>query len=133
MEHLGIKIDVRNLPELDPGFIPLYKFNRAFLSDAKKPVGVAVERANGEVAAVETFIHGTEQLHEADCYYINRLVKTLLWMKGGFKIYVRGDKSIYEYLKKAYYADGCQEFDWDYMAGIYAALQKVMIEKIFAT
>ena len=119
MEHLGIKIDVRNLPELDPGFIPLYKFNRAFLSDAKKPVGVAVERANGEVAAVETFIHGTQQLHEADCYYINRLVKTLLWMKGGFKIYVCGDESIYEYLKKAYSAGGCQEFDWDYMAGIY--------------
>ena len=131
MEHLGIKIDVRNLPELDPGFIPLYKFNRAFLSDAKKPVGVAVERANGEVAAVETFIHGTQQLHEADCYYINRLVKTLLWMKGGFKIYVCGDESIYEYLKKAYSAGGCQEFDWDYMAGIYERpFEVVMCEKL---
>ncbi len=131
MEHLGIKIDVRNLPELDPGFIPLYKFNRAFLSDAKKPVGVAVERANGEVAAVETFIHGTQQFHEADCYYTNRLVKTLLWMKGGFKIYVCGDESIYEYLKKAYSAGGCQEFDWDYMAGIYERpFEVVMCEKL---
>ena len=119
MEHLGIKIDVRNIPELDPDFIPLYRFNKAFLQGAEKPVGVAVERANGEVAAVETYIHGTEQLHQADCYYINRLVKTLLWMKGGFKIYVRGDESIYEYLKKAYSADGCQAFDWEYMAGIY--------------
>ena len=45
MEHLGIKIDVRNLPELDPGFIPLYKFNRAFLSDAKKPVGASAYRS----------------------------------------------------------------------------------------
>ena len=119
MEHLGIKIEVRNVPELDQEFIPLYKFNRAFLAGAEKPVGLAVERANGEVAAVETFIHGTEALHQADCYYINRLVKTLLWMKGGFKIYVRGDESIYRYLKEAYSAEGCQKFDWEYMAGIY--------------
>ena len=119
MEHLGIGIEVRNLPELDQGFIPLHQFNRAFLKDAEQPVGIAVERANGEVAAVETYIHGSEELHEADCYYIDRLVKTLLWMKGGFRIYVRGDESIYRYLKEAYTSGGSREFDWDFMAGIF--------------
>lgn len=119
MEHLGIKLDIRSIPELDPGFIPLYRFNQAFLAGAKKPLGIAVERANGEMAAVETFIHGTPELHEADCYYVNRLVKTILWMKGGFRIYVRGDEGIYAYLKQAYSAEGCQAFDWDYMAGIF--------------
>ena len=119
MEHLGINIDIRNIPELDPGFVPLHRFNQAFLAGAKKPVGIAVERANGEMAAVETFIHGTPAMHEADCYYINRLVKTILWMKGGFRIYVRGDEGIYAYLKEAYSAGGCQAFDWEYMAGIF--------------
>ena len=119
MEHLGIGIEVRNLPELDQGFIPLYQFNRAFLKDAKQPIGIAVERANGEVAAVETYIHGSDKLHEADCYYIDRLVKTLLWMKGGFRIYVRGDEGIYRHLKEAYAAGGSREFDWDFMAGIF--------------
>ena len=119
MEHLGINIDIRNIPELDPGFIPLHRFNQAFLADAKKPLGIAVERANGEMAAVETYIHGTEAMREADCYYVNRLVKTILWMKGGFRIYVRGDEGIYAYLKQAYSAGGCQAFDWDYMAGIF--------------
>ena len=28
MEYLGIKLNVENIPELDPGFIPLYKFNQ---------------------------------------------------------------------------------------------------------
>ena len=119
MEHLGIEIDVRNFPELDQRFIPLYQFNRAFLKDAKQPIGIAVERANGEVAAVETYIHGSDKLHEADCYYIDRLVKTLLWMKGGFRIYVRGDEGIYRHLKEAYAAGGSREFDWDFMAGIF--------------
>ena len=119
MEHLGIGIEVRNLPELDQGFIPLYQFNRAFLKGAEQPIGIAVERANGEVAAVETYIHGSDKLHEADCYYIDRLVKTLLWMKGGFRIYVRGDEGIYRHLKEAYAAGGSREFDWDFMAGIF--------------
>ena len=127
MEHLGIQVDIRNIPELDPGFIPLHRFNQAFLADAKKPLGIAVERANGEMAAVETYIHGTEAMREADCYYVNRLVKTILWMKGGFRIYVRGDEGIYAYLKQAYSAGGCQAFDWDYMAGIFEHPFEVMM------
>ena len=131
MEHLGINIDIRNIPELDPGFIPLHRFNQAFLAEAKKPVGIAVERANGEMAAVETFIYGTPAMHEADCYYINRLVKTILWMKGGFRIYVRGDEGIYAYLKQAYSAGGCQAFDWDFMTSIFEhPFEVVMTDKL---
>ena len=131
MEHLGINIDIRNIPELDPGFIPLHRFNQAFLAGAKKPLGIAVERANGEMAAVETYIHGTAAMREADCYYVNRLVKTILWMKGGFRIYVRGDEGIYAYLKQAYSAGGCQAFDWDYMAGIFEhPFEVVMTDKL---
>ena len=131
MEHLGIQVDIRNIPELDPGFIPLHRFNQAFLAGAKKPLGIAVERANGEMAAVETYIHGTAAMREADCYYVNRLVKTILWMKGGFRIYVRGDEGIYAYLKQAYSAGGCQAFDWDYMAGIFEhPFEVVMTDKL---
>jgi predicted NBD/HSP70 family sugar kinase len=119
MEFLGINLEIENKPKLDPDFIPLYKFNQAFLKDAKKPVGIAVERADGEMAVCRTFIHGTEQLRAADHYYINRLVKTILWMKGGFKIYVCGDEDTYNYLASAYSADGQQAFDWDYMAGVF--------------
>ena len=59
MEFLGVNINVKNLPELDPEFIPLHQFNKAFLSTAKKPVSIAVERARGEMASYHTFIHGT--------------------------------------------------------------------------
>ena len=72
---------VKHIPPLDPEFIPLMRFNHAFLSGAKKPVGIAVERADGQMASCHTFIHGTPEMAEADHYYIERLVKTLLWMK----------------------------------------------------
>ena len=119
MTFLGIEIAVENLPELDPAFIPLHKFNEAFLKTARKPVGIAVERSGGEMAACHTFIHGTEEFRAADHYYINRLVKTILWMKGGFRVYVSGDEDTYQYLCRAFGPGGEQEFDWDYMAGVF--------------
>lgn len=119
MNYLGIEASVKNLPELDLGFFPLRKFNHAFLSNAKKPVGVAVERSSGEMASVNTFIHGTSVLREADRYYIRRLIKSLLWMKGGFRVYISGDRDIYEYIRECFSANGCQAFDWDYFANIY--------------
>ena len=119
MQYLGIECAVKNSPELDPAFLPLLSFQRSFLADAKKPVGIAVERSGGQMAVVHTFIHGSEALREADHYYIERLVKTLLWMKGGFRIYVQGDGELYRYLKDVYRRGGEREFDYDFMANVY--------------
>ena len=119
MNPFGINVELKHTPALDPEFIPLMRFNRAFLATAKKPVGIAVERADGQMASCRTFIHGTPEMAEADHYYIERLVKTILWMKGGFKVYVSGDEGICEYLKSVYCAGGQQAFDWDYMANVF--------------
>ena len=114
----GIEFNIKNVPELDPAFIPILKFNRAFLETAKKPVSIAVERADGQIATTHTFIHGTPEMAAADRYYIDRLVKTELWMKGGFKVYVN-DKDIYEYLRGVYCAGGARAFDWEFMADVF--------------
>lgn len=119
MEHLGIKVDIKNIPELDKNYIPLHKFNAAFLEGAKKPLGIAVERAGGEVAVVNTFIHGTPDFAEADKYYTDRMVKTMLWLFGGWKVYISGDESIYKYIRAAYTPEGSRAFDADFMAGVY--------------
>ena len=118
MERFGIPVEVKHAPVLDPEFIPMLKFNRAFLRDAKKPVSIAVERADGQMATTHTYIHGTPEMAEADRYYIDRLVKTALWMKGGYKIYV-DDQGLYDYLRGVYCKGGEREFDWDFMANIF--------------
>ncbi len=119
MNHRGIEVTVKNPPKLDPGFIPVLKFNEAFLADARKPLSVAVERADGQMATVHTFVHGTPEMAAADHYYVNRLVKTILWMKGGFRVYVSGDVGCYEYLKAVFSDGGEQDFDFHYMAGVF--------------
>lgn len=71
------------------------------------------------MATCHTFIHGTPDKKAADCFYIDRLVKFILWMKGGFRIYVSGDEMICDYLRSIYCAGGKQDFDWDYMANVF--------------
>ena len=100
MNRYGIQFQVKNSPSLDPEFMPILKFNRAFLQSAKKPVSFAVERSNGQVAVCNTFIHGTPDMREADHYYADRLVKSMLWLQGGFKVYVSGDEDVYNYLRR---------------------------------
>ena len=83
------------------------------------------------MATCHTFIHGTPEMAEADHYYVNRLVKTILWMKGGFKVYVAGDEDTYNYLKQAYSAGGEQDFDFDYMANVFEhPFEVVLVDKV---
>ena len=119
MNLYGIEINLKHVPELDPDFFPLQRFNEAFLATATKPIGIAVERTDGQMASVQTFIHGTPEKAEADRYYIERLVKTILWMKGGFRIMVCGDEGICRYLKDTYCESGRQAFDADFMANVF--------------
>ena len=118
MRHFGIEVPVKNIPELDPGFIPLSRFNRAFLAGADKPFSVAVERSNGQVAVWHTRIHGTPGMARADEYYVERLIKTMLWMYGGFRVYLT-DADMAEKMRAHYSANGRQFFDWDYMANVF--------------
>ncbi len=119
MKHLGIDVTVKHLPPLDPAFIPLGRFYEAFLKDAKEPFEVAVERSGGQVAVYRTRVHGTEALRQADIYYIDRIIKTLLWMKGGFRVYLHGNEAVCAAMAEHYSAHGSRAFDFDYMANIY--------------
>ena len=115
----GIDVPVKNVPALEREFVPSGAFNAAFLKTAAKPFGVAVERAGGQMARVDTFIHGTPERAEADRYYVNRLVKTILWMKGGFRVLVSGDEDMYRYLKGAFSDGGEQDFDFHFMSEVF--------------
>ena len=119
MNKLGVEASLKHIPELDPEFFPALRFNQAFLRTAQKPMSVAVERDRGQVAVCNTRIHGTPEWFEADCYYMDRLVKSLLWMKGGWKVYVAGDEAIGKYLQQTYSLTGARAFDADFMAGVY--------------
>ncbi len=119
MKHLGIEVTVKNIPPLDPDFLPLNLFNEAFLKTAKEPFDIAVERASGQMAVYKTRVHGTPDRFDADVYYIERIVKTLLWMKGGFKVYLAGNKAVCDAIAAMYADGGRQDFDFHFMAHVF--------------
>ena len=47
MKFLNVEIPVKNLPELDQGFVPLGLFFKHYAMGATKPLCIAVERSGG--------------------------------------------------------------------------------------
>jgi len=127
MTHHGIEVSIKHKPELDPQFIPLHKFNEAFLQTATVPFSFAVERNDKQIFVISTRVHGDEAHAMADRYYIDRLVKFQLWQKGGFRIYVKGEKALYESLKQAYSPGGTRAFDAEFFGNLYQNAFEVIL------
>ena len=112
------------MPVLDKNFYPMIKALKDFDVAVKQSgksvkVTLVVERSGGYnyVYAYDAFQDG---VNDAFNFRIaERLAKTILWVVGGFKIYVAGSKAVYEYLKKAYTLEGIRAFDVDFMSGVY--------------
>lgn len=126
-------IDFNNLakpkivPNLDPQFTPAVLWNRAFAkavanSGQATPFAVALERDGEQISVYETALFPagvSAEWDEANYFYVERLVKCLLWAKGGWKITVGGNAAVGQALKKAYAPGGSREFDADFMGGVY--------------
>ena len=119
MNYLGIEYKVKNMPPLDPDFIPFGKWIEAYEKGAQKPLTIAVERDQGKISVRSTRIHGTPEMAEADYRYVERYVKFLLWSIGGFRIYICGDSAIAQRLQKAYTHEGERKFDVQFMEDVY--------------
>lgn len=127
MKHLGFELSVRHIPELDRDFIPLIQFYKAFSETAGQPLDIAVERAAGQVAVYKTKIHGSPERFEADCYYVERLVKSLLWLKGGFRVYLSGDEAVCRAVARQYAPGGARAFDAEFLWEVYAQPFEVLL------
>jgi len=112
-------------PPLDEQFYPIILFNREYIkrvnaSGNGEPLIIALERSDGLVSAYETVVFGADGVHEEEsCFYAERLVKSLLWIRGGWKVTVGGPAYIGEHIKKAYSPGGSREFDANFMARVY--------------
>ena len=121
MQVYGLNVELKNIPSLDKGYIPMAAFCRAFEKSAQngKDLIIAVERSRGCISRRCCKIHGTPEMAQADKVYVERMVKMLLWAYGGFKIYVCGDEEMGNYIADVYRLGGERDFDADFMANVY--------------
>ncbi len=108
------------IPVLDQGFRPAVLANKAFrrlVAESGNPVPLVIglERANGTTSRFETAVLPADHPDVGMNYpYIERLVKFLLWMKGGWKVSIGGPKEIGEYITRVYSPSGEREFDYNF-------------------
>ncbi len=109
------------VPPLDKNFRPAALYNRAFREAVMESGGgermvLALERSDGSISRIERQVFSADQpLNEENNFYIERLVKFLLWQRGGYKLYAGGPKYIGDHIKRTYSADGERSFDYHFM------------------
>ena len=100
---------------LDPDFMPMElvmrDYEKRVAAGESQRLIIAVERNEGccERFAFDILKDGANDA--LNCDILERFIKTLLWVYGGWKIYVHGSKVIYDYLKSAYADGGLRAFD----------------------
>lgn len=108
--------------KLDPKFQPLELVFRDFEKRADEEGSVelilSVEGAAGLVNTVKTRVFAVGHEDE-NIGYAERLVKSMLWVYGGYKVIVAGPKYIFDAIDAAYKADGARAFDFDFMANVF--------------
>ena len=118
---MNITVNPAVVPELDPAFVPAVLWNRAYRKAAADSgnavdIVIALYRPNGTVSTYETAILPVNaETKDLTIRYVERLVKFLLWMKGGWKVGIYGAPEIAEALAAIYSKDGERKFDYEMM------------------
>src|ERR1051326_2255384 len=103
-------------PPLDSDFLPAVVWNREFLRAASEKLAISLERSDGSVSVFRTQVLPHEGASAARNYrYAERLLKFLLWQKGGYRITIGGDARIADYLRSVYSPAGVRAFDYEFM------------------
>jgi predicted NBD/HSP70 family sugar kinase len=114
-------IEPRFWPPLDQGFRPAVLANQAFArqvaaSGGGVPLIFGLERPGGLVSRFETRVLTDDHPRaEANLMYAERMIKFLLWQRGGWQVFVGGPRSIGEYLARCYAPDGLRTFDYHFL------------------
>jgi predicted NBD/HSP70 family sugar kinase len=112
-------------PPLDPGFRPAVLANRTFqkavqASHASEKLVLGIERLDGSLSRFETDVFSHDHPDaEQNLFFVERILKFLLWQRGGWRVYIGGPRKIGEYIQSVYASSGARKFDYEFMGRIY--------------
>ena len=108
-------------PALDPEFLPASLWNRAYHAlvaedRGARPFALVLVRPDGTVFRHDSrVLSATHPAAALNVTYAERLLKFLLWMKGGSQVLVAGADEIATALAQAYRPGGVRAFDYEFM------------------
>ncbi len=106
-------------PPLDESFRPAALVGRAFREKTAKGgvrLVIGLRRSDSEFSRYEaTVLPEGHSDFATNLDYVERIVKFLLWQRGGFKVYVGGPRQVGEYIRQCYASGGRRKFDYHFM------------------
>ena len=120
MKELFKLVAPKTVPVLDPDFRPPVLANRAFLAEVDAtgkavPFIIAVERDQQRVSRFATRVFPMDHPRAgANYFYVERILKFLLWQFGGWKVTIFGPKELVGYLASCYTNTGIRRFDAEF-------------------
>ena len=110
---------------LDPKFNPAILAVEAFEKEVRaskqyKEISIGLKRNENDISVYQTVIFDESNPNvKENEYYLERLIKTLLWTKGGYQILFKGPKALGLFLQEVYAHQGLRNFDVLFMERIY--------------
>ncbi len=109
--------------KLDPSFEPMAVVVRQMCEATKEngqDIIIAAERNDGYVCTYKTRVFPDGTGHDEENYrFVERIVKSLLWVAGGYKIVIAGSETIGNKIKEAFCNGGVRDFDVQHMEKVY--------------
>ena len=108
---------------LDPQFAPMalkVREMRELTEENGQKIVIAVQRNKGAVTTYRTRIFPDGTGHDEENYrFVERIVKTMLWVAGGYRIIIAGSDTVASRIKEAYTDGGYRDFDLHFMENVY--------------
>jgi predicted NBD/HSP70 family sugar kinase len=132
LQVAGIEVTPAVIAPLDRGFLPAALFTRKYrqlaATNGGVPLRIALQRGDGSISTYNTTVIPAQAGYvEATRFYVERLVKMLLWQRGGWKVIVGGPSEIGNYIKGTYSPTGARRFDNEFMADVYEHTFEVLV------
>lgn len=105
--------------EFKPMSIVLRDYKAAVKTAEHKTLKICVERNDAYNYIYALDIFAAPEKREENYAIAERIIKSILWVVGGYKIYICGDDYIYDRIKADYTANGARAFDVDFMQTVY--------------
>jgi predicted NBD/HSP70 family sugar kinase len=124
LQVAGVEVNPAVIAPLDPGFLPASLFTRSYRELVAAlggvPLRLALERGDGSISTFHTSVVPPSAGHlAATLFYVQRIVKFLLWQRGAWRVYVGGPAEVGEHIKAVYSPTGVRKFDFDFMGAVY--------------
>ena len=105
------------VPSLEKEFRPMIIELRKFKEKGSVPFAICVERQSGYKYRYDLNVMPGKDAENEEM--IERVIKSILWVVGGFKIYLGGNDELVKAMQQVFSYEGARKFDVEFMERVY--------------